>query len=70
MRQRVVVVELWTGTRAVRTLRSGESDPAQAELDAIATAHVAANDGVRPIVRVLESRVALHDSEWPDADGR
>ena len=28
--------------------------PTQADLDAIATAHIAANDGVRPVARVLE----------------
>lgn len=51
---RSVVVTLWSGARIVQRLGPGDPDPTQAELDAIATEWLAANDGVRPVVRVLE----------------
>jgi hypothetical protein len=50
----VIAVTLWSGVRVVRALDHDEAEPTQEELDAIATAHLGANDGVRPNVRVLE----------------
>ncbi len=51
---RNVIVELWTGARIAARLGSGDPDPTQADLDAIAVAWTASNDGVRPAVRVLQ----------------
>ncbi len=51
---RTVVVELWTGVHVVRRLGPGDRDPSPEDLDAIATAWTASNDGARPVVRVLE----------------
>lgn len=52
---RNVVVQLWTGGIVAARLSDDHADPTPAELDAIATAWTAANDGVRPVVRVLEA---------------
>jgi len=49
-----VVVTLWSGPQVVRRLGPDDSDPSAEELDAIATAMTAPNDGVRPVVRVVE----------------
>jgi hypothetical protein len=51
---RNVVVQLWSGSVIAARLEHDDPDPTQADLDAIATAWIAANDGVRPSVRVLE----------------
>lgn len=51
---RTIIVELWTGAQIVQRLGSDADDPSQPELDAIATAMTASNDGVRPVVRVVE----------------
>jgi hypothetical protein len=56
---RTVVVELWTGALVVQRLGPDDPDPTLAELDAIAVAHIAANDGVRPVVRVMEQMPSL-----------
>jgi hypothetical protein len=51
---RNVVVQLWSGALVVQRLGHDDPDPSQADLDAWAVANTAANDGVRPAVRVLE----------------
>ena len=51
---REIVVTLWTGAVPVRPLAPDDPDPTQAELDELATAWTAHNDGIRPVVRVLE----------------
>lgn len=51
---RSVVVNLWTGARVVRRLSPADVAPTLAELDEIAVEWTAMNDGVRPVVRVLE----------------
>lgn len=51
---RTVIAELWTGAVVVRRLGPDEPNPTVAELDAIATTMTPRNDGVRPVVRVLE----------------
>ena len=51
---RTVIVQLWTGPQIVKRLGSSDPNPTQAELDAIAVAWTAWNEGVRPVVRVVE----------------
>ncbi|MEJ7783810.1 MAG: hypothetical protein WKF96_03335 [Solirubrobacteraceae bacterium] len=51
---RVIVATLWSGPIVVRRLAAADAAPSLAELDQIATAMVARNDGIRPVVRVLE----------------
>ncbi len=52
--KRTVVVMLWTGSVIIDRLGPTDPEPELADLDAIATAWTAANDGVRPSVRILE----------------
>lgn len=51
---RTVVATLWRGPYIVARLAPGDPAPTQAELDEWATGLTATNDGVRPVVRVLE----------------
>lgn len=60
---RTVLVELGIGSMVVRLLGPGDPHPTVADLDAISVAMTAANDGVRPAVRVL-GRVG--DRRGPD----
>ncbi len=48
-----MIVQLWTGAKVVRRLGPGDPEPTPADLDAIAVAWTAWNDGVRPVARVL-----------------
>jgi hypothetical protein len=61
MRRRVVVATMWNGTRLLRRLGVEEPDPSAEELDVIArellTTDDGKQDGVLPVVRVLEARV-------------
>ncbi len=49
------VAELWFGPQVLDEFGPDDDDPTPADLDALATALVAANDGARPTVRVLEA---------------
>jgi hypothetical protein len=52
--RRFIVVALWNRTVTVGEVKPDDPEPTQADLDAIATAWLPMNDGVRPVVRVLE----------------
>jgi len=51
---RMIVAQLWSSPVIVRRLAAADPVPTVAELDAIATAMTASNDGIRPVVRLLE----------------
>lgn len=51
---RTVVAELWGGASVVRALSNADPDPTPHELGVIADSLTAENDGVRPVVRVLD----------------
>lgn len=51
---RTIIAQLWSGPIVVRRLAAGDPAPTVAELDAIATALIASNDGIRPVIRILE----------------
>ena len=50
----VIIAEMWTGAVVVKRVDPGLPPYAPAELDAIATAMTAQNDGIRPVVREVE----------------
>ncbi len=51
---RMIVALLWSSPVIVRRLAAADPVPTVAELDAIATAMTARNDGIRPVVRLME----------------
>jgi len=51
---RQIVAQLWSGPMIVRRLGPDDPEPTQEELDEIATALIAANDCVRPVVRAID----------------
>lgn len=64
MTHRSVVVTMWTGAREVARLGPDDSDPTAADLDAIAAAWLTWNDGVLPVVRVLEAMASTRRLGW------